>query len=609
MEFKKAFGLHMRGVKLLHKHCPKLFPLMALQKLIQAVTPYITLYFTAQLLDEIAGARREAVLLKLAILLVSVSGILAGLSMLFTRLEGREEHWFSFEYSSILPKKMLTMDFVDVESIKKRDQLVQIEQNANWGGWGWNYVVQLFPVLVENVVGILGAAVLLIPLFTSRVKKGSFLILNNPLCVVVILGSMVLLSIFSGKLEGLGESVYAKNAIKGRMGNRIFAHFGLMGCDTARADTGDMRLYPLEKMGEYYQRAYMMESWGAHGFFAKLGKGRVGVCNFFAAGIATLFTGIIYVFTCLKALGGAFGIGGITQYVGAATQLSGNIKALFVMMEDMKNNGEFLAEIFDFLDTPNNMYQGSLTTEKRADRNYNVEFKDVSFKYPGTDTWALRHVNVSFEIGKRLAVVGENGSGKTTFIKLLCRLYDPQEGQILLNGIDIKKYNYREYMDLFSVVFQDFQLLSQPLGDNVACSKEYDEARVKQVLQDAGYEAPLDQMLYREYGEEGVDVSGGEAQKIAIARALYQDSPFLILDEPTAALDPIAEAEIYSQLDSIVKDRTAVYISHRLSSCRFCDEIMVFDHGEIVERGEHDALLKKCGKYQTLWNAQAQYYV
>src|SRR5699024_4332027 len=119
-----------------------------------------------------------------------------------------------------------------------------------------------------------------------------------------------------------------------------------------------------------------------------------------------------------------------------------------------------------FLDLPNRMYQGSLTTEKRSDRKYEVEFRDVSFRYPGTEIWALRHVNVRFRVGERMAVVGENGSGKTTFIKLLCRLYDPQEGQILLNGIDIRKYNYCEYMNIFSVVFQDFQLLSQPLGQN-----------------------------------------------------------------------------------------------------------------------------------------------
>ena len=329
-----------------------------------------------------------------------------------------------------------------------------------------------------------------------------------------------------------------------------------------------------------------------------------------------MFTGFVYVFTCLKALGGAFGVGSITQYVGAVTALSQNLSSLFENWGVLKTNADFLKPAYQFLDLPNRMYQGSLTTEKRADRKYEVEFRDVSFRYPGTEIWALRHVNVKFRVGERMAVVGENGSGKTTFIKLLCRLYDPQEGEILLNGIDIRKYNYREYMNIFSVVFQDFQLLSQPLGQNVAGAADYDRERVEKALIDAGFgerlerlPKGLDTQLYKDFSDEGVEVSGGEAQKIAIARALYKNAPFIILDEPTAALDPIAEAEIYAQFNQIAGDKTAIYISHRLSSCRFCDEIMVFDRGQIVQKGSHDALISdERGKYATLWHAQAQYY-
>ncbi|MBO5078386.1 MAG: ABC transporter ATP-binding protein [Oscillospiraceae bacterium] len=223
---------------------------------------------------------------------------------------------------------------------------------------------------------------------------------------------------------------------------------------------------------------------------------------------------------------------------------------------------------------------------------------------------------MKFKVGKRLAIVVENGSGKTTYIKLLCRLYDPQEGQILLNGIDIRKYRYDDYMNIFSVVFQDFQLICQPLGANVAGGMEYDRARVHKALIDAGFgdrlatmEKGLDTMLYKDLSEDGVDVSGGEAQKIAIARALYKDAPFIILDEPTAALDPIAEAEIYSKFNDIAGDKTAIYISHRLSSCKFCDEIAVFHEGAVIQHGTHAELVADVsGKYHELWNAQAQYY-
>jgi ATP-binding cassette subfamily B protein len=222
-----------------------------------------------------------------------------------------------------------------------------------------------------------------------------------------------------------------------------------------------------------------------------------------------------------------------------------------------------------------------------------------------------------------MAVVGMNGSGKTTMIKLLCRMYDPTEGIITLNGIDIKKYDYDEYMDIFSVVFQDFNLFSFTLGQNVATSTDVEEQRAKECLDMAGFSERLSDMqkglqtaLYKDFDEDGVQISGGEAQKIAIARALYKDAPFIVLDEPTAALDPIAEFEIYSKFNGIVGGKTAclagrqaIYISHRLSSCRFCDDIAVFHEGELIQRGSHDALVAdEGGKYHELWNAQAQYY-
>ena len=214
-----------------------------------------------------------------------------------------------------------------------------------------------------------------------------------------------------------------------------------------------------------------------------------------------------------------------------------------------------------------------------------------------------------------MAVVGENGSGKTTFIKLLCRLYDPTEGEILLNGKDIKEYDYKEYMSIFSVIFQDFTLLPFSLAQNVSASESYDEEKVVDCLNKAGFADRLSTLpdgintvIYKDFKKNGVDVSGGEAQKIAIARALYKNSPFIILDEPTAALDPLAEFEIYSKFNEMVGRKTAIFISHRLSSCRFCDDIAVFDDGRLIQRGSHKTLIAEGGKYGELWNAQAQYY-
>ena len=175
----------------------------------------------------------------------------------------------------------------------------------------------------------------------------------------------------------------------------------------------------------------------------------MGCYNAASSAVSIIFTGVVYIFVCLKALGGAFGIGAVTQYISAVTRVAGSIGSSIGIMGGMRNNASFLKLIFEFLDIPNRMYQGSLTVEKRRDRDYEIEFCNVSFQYPGSETYALRNVSMKFRVGERLAVVGMNGSGKTTFIKLLCRLYDPTEGEILLNGIDIKKYNYEEYMSVF----------------------------------------------------------------------------------------------------------------------------------------------------------------
>ena len=232
------------------------------------------------------------------------------------------------------------------------------------------------------------------------------------------------------------------------------------------------------------------------------------------------------------------------------------------------------------------------------------------------DLLALDHLSLDIEEGEIFGLLGPNGSGKTTMIKLLCRLYEPTEGAIYLNGIDIKKYDYCEYMQLFSVVFQDFALFDYKIAENVAANEEYDAEKVEKCLKKAGFGERLSTLkkgvytyIDKGFDDDGVMLSGGERQKIAIARALYKDAPFIILDEPTAALDPIAEAEIYSKFDEIAGDKTAIYISHRLSSCKFCDEIAVFHEGAVIQQGTHAELVAdENGKYYELWNAQAQYY-
>ena len=323
---------------------------------------------------------------------------------------------------------------------------------------------------------------------------------------------------------------------------------------------------------------------------------------------------VSYLYVGLKAIYGMISIGSALKYISAYANLVESVSGIFYSWIEINVKAEYLSYFYDFMEIQNKQYQGTIPTEKRDDNEFEIEFRDVSFRYPNTENFVLRHVNQKIKIGTKTAVVGKNGAGKTTFIKLLCRLYEPTEGQILLNGVDIRYYDYKDYSRIFSVVFQDFNLFSFSIAQNVACDKDFDEQKVTDCLERAGFGERLKTMpdgigtnIYQ-MEDNGVEISGGEAQKIAIARALYKDAPFVILDEPTSALDPVAEYEIYQHFDKMVQGKTSIYISHRMSSCRFCDKILVFDQGQIVEEGNHEELMAGDGLYSKLWNAQAQYY-
>lgn len=612
--YSVAWKFNLRAWGIWWKLCPQAFVSLLLSSVVKAVTPYVTIFLSARIIDELSGARRPDQLLRWVVLTLACTAACALLQGVLTRWSNYAKGCAGQLDDQLYMDKMVALDYADVDRQAVFDLYSQIRQNESWAGWGIRNTISYFESFVTAVVQILGGAGLSVSLFLSPVSAGSGLpFLNHPLCAAAMICLLLLAAVVSPMLSNRGDQYWVSYAEEARLGNRLFSFYGFLSQDKSRA--ADIRIYQQQEnvCEPYLDRN---DDFVPGSYITRIARGPMGVLNALSQCVAVVLTGLVYVFVCLKAWAGAFSVGYITQYVGAITQLFRGLSALLETMGQIRANGTFLELNFEYLDLPNRMYQGSLTTEKRADRKYEVEFRDVSFRYPDTDQWALRHVNIRFRVGSRLAVVGRNGSGKTTFIKLLCRLYDPTEGEILLNGIDIRKYRYDDYIRIFSVVFQDFKLLALPLGENVAGAAEYDRARAEKCLKDAGFgdrlsamPQGLDTWLYKDLTEDGVDISGGEAQKIAIARALYKDAPFLILDEPTAALDPIAEAEIYSRLNDIVEDRTAVYISHRLSSCKFCDEIAVFEGGQIVQQGSHDALLsEENGTYSTLWHAQAQYY-
>lgn len=247
---------------------------------------------------------------------------------------------------------------------------------------------------------------------------------------------------------------------------------------------------------------------------------------------------------------------------------------------------------------------------------YEIRLENVSYRYPGADKDTLTNINLTLHPGEKLAVVGLNGAGKTTLIKLICGFLDPTEGRILLDRKDIRDYNRRDYYKMFSAVFQEFSLLAGTIATNVAQdSEDFDMERVKDCVEKAGLRKKIESLkdgydtyLNREVFEDAMLLSGGETQRLMLARALYKNAPFIVLDEPTAALDPIAESEMYQKYNEMTSGKSSIYISHRLASTRFCDRIIMIADGGIGEEGTHEELLKAGGKYAELYEVQSKYY-
>ncbi len=615
LSWHESIKINNRALGLMYKRAPKMVLARMIFVVWKALTPYLGIYFSALIISELAGDRNIERLKELVILTLISQAVISLTDALLRKWKNIESAGIYHMVEGIFRDKLLDMDFPIIDDTKTHELLSTIRQNNQGGGWGLHRVIGNYEALLSALFTITGGVALTVSLFTTKVPEsaGAYTILNNPIFIVGVVAVMLVIIYIAPALSNKAGKYSALNSDSHNMANRLFGFFGFLGMNKRRA--ADMRIYRQDLICDKHN-GKKTGTFNSKGMFAKLARGPVGFYYAASSAISVVFTGVVYVFVCLKAWAGAFDIGMVTQYVAAITKVSGNVSSLIRTVGDMRNNASFLKLTFDFLDIPNTMYQGSLTVEKRRDRDYEVEFKNVSFKYPGSDSYAIKNVSMKFKIGERLAVVGQNGSGKTTFIKLLCRLYDPTEGEILLNGINIKKYNYYDYMTVFSVVFQDFNLFDFKLGENVATKIDYDKEIVTECLNKAGFSERLAEMeegtetyLYKRFSEKGVDISGGEAQKIALARTLYKDAPFIVLDEPTAALDPIAEAEVYSKFDEIAGDKTAVYISHRLSSCRFCDNIVVFDNGQVVQVGTHESLVAdECGKYHELWFAQARYY-
>ena len=325
---------------------------------------------------------------------------------------------------------------------------------------------------------------------------------------------------------------------------------------------------------------------------------------------------VIYIVLGVKVIFNGMAIGDFSLYLSSADKLTNCLSCLVETISNLMTCGIF-AEEFRYCITlseeKQKMYGNKVVPD---DGDLSIEFCNVSFKYPNTETYVLKNISFNLNSGESMSLVGVNGAGKSTIVKLICRFYEPTEGNIFIGGINIKELSSDEYIRLIGVVFQDFKLFSFSVKENISMSVDFDEDRIKQSIDKSGLGKKIENLsngsetyISREFDENGVEFSGGEGQKLAIARAIYRNSPIIILDEPTAALDPIAEYDVYSRFNELTKSKTAIYISQRLSSARFTDKIAVLDGGKIVEFGSHNDLILNDGVYSEMFNMQKQYYL
>lgn len=612
---REEWNLIWRGVRLLNEILPFFWLYQALCTIAETLVPYFGLYMSARIVNELAGGCNYERLLWLAAVTV-IGGLLLSLAMklLQSRRALCENAQFT-RHEAYLADAQNGFQYERLEDPDVALLRSKLKEGMNATGAGLIQVKWQLSSLLRNCLDAAFSVSLTVSMFTMTARgshTGIFGFINSPASAAVVLALILINTVLSVKLSA-ARSVKQQNALS-KLAKENLRH-GIYGNLWGE----DMIVFNLNAIVLKELRKWTRPEW-----IADLEKVTVKY-NFLSILLNTALNLCIFLFTAAKAFIGVFGIGSFILYQGTTKRFIAAVSNAAADIGRLLQNNSYLASFFEYLDMPNDMYRGTLAVEKRDDIDYEIEFRDVSFKYPRREEWALRHVSLRFKIGDRLAVVGENGSGKTTFIKLLCRLYDPTEGKILLNGIDISRYRYEEYMALFSVVFQDYTLLGFPLGENVAVSQTYDEAGVRECLIQAGLEEklkslaqdpdakekdPLRRALWRDYDSEAIELSGGEMQKVALARALYKDAPFVVLDEPTAALDPIAEAAVYENFSTLTENKTSVFISHRLSSCRFCDSIAVFDRGRLIQQGSHEALAADAdGKYSQLWHAQAKYYV
>lgn len=568
-----------------------LFAQCGVYTILASIAPFIGIFLPKFLIDELLGQRR------IEIILMTLIGF-----FLLSSVVNYSIAWLRCAYSPRVTK--IRTDYITMIS----DKIMKMDFKNTEDPEVLNKIKSVMNAVMSNNTGVEGVYHTLLGLFgrlTAFVGYISIVLFLSPWILLFLIINVLISYALTMRVKKYEYSQKEKAADKDR---RTFYVFDTM-YDFAYGK--DIRIYDLKNiLIDKFKKLR-----GERIDISKDVQGKQLKVKIVDVILLVIRECVVYGYLIYNVLFIGMGIGDFTMYFSTINGFGDWMKGILDDLANIKAQNMYLDDMREFLEIKSENKEK--TRDIPIDSSYEIEFKNVSFKYPKTDKYIYKNLSLKIKKGQRLAIVGINGAGKTTFVKLLCRLYEPTSGEILINGVNIKDFSKEEYYKILSVVFQDIKTFAFTVAENVSLEnlEDVDREKVLHCIEKAGVgdkinslQKGIDTSLLKILDGEGIELSGGENQKLALARALYKNGKIVILDEPTSALDAVAEYNIYKGFDELIGDKTAIYISHRLASTKFCDVIAFFENGEIVEYGTHEELLKKNGKYSDMFNIQAQYY-